>query len=68
MSRPPYYPRWALVQWPDAYDPTVPSCIPLESVADAVSRGAMVIGREDREMFQPAPVRKEADGRTSDHD
>lgn len=38
--------RFALVRWPDAYDPTVPCCITLDAVADAVARGAILVGRE----------------------
>lgn len=38
--------RFALVRWPDAFDPTVPCCITLDAVNDAVARGAILVGRE----------------------
>jgi hypothetical protein len=54
--RAPYVPRFAMVVWPDALDQTLPSCIYLDGVDDAVKRGALLIGREDAEMFG-VPVR-----------
>lgn len=46
MGRAPEPPKYALVLWPDAYDKTVPSCILLECLEDAVARGAILIGKE----------------------
>lgn len=38
--------RFALVRWPDAFDMTLPSCITLDDVADALQRGAVLVARE----------------------
>ena len=46
-------PKYALVRWPDAHDPTVPSCIWLSDIAAAIERGAIVVAREDAELYQP---------------
>lgn len=55
MAR-PEAPRFALVLWPDAYDPTVPSCIRLDGVPDAVARRAQLIAVEDEELTMPVVV------------
>lgn len=47
-------PKWALVLWSDG--PLVPCCISLESVPDAVARGAVVLAREDAELMQQVSV------------
>jgi hypothetical protein len=52
------YPRHALVMWPTPFDPTLPSCIYLSSVDDAVARGAVVIARE----WEPVIVTAQGDG------
>ncbi len=44
---------FAFVMWPDAFDPTVPSCIYLVGLSDALARGAVVIAREDAELCEP---------------
>ena len=49
----PDRPRWALVVWADAYDQTLPSCVPLEDVPVAVARHAVVIAREDHVTCPP---------------
>lgn len=38
--------RWALVLWPDAYDQTLPSCIPLSDLPNARQRHAVIVGCE----------------------
>lgn len=46
----PKAPKWALVLWPDAHDPGLPSCIHLEGVPDALARGAVLVAQEDLEL------------------
>lgn len=54
--RAPEVPRYALVVWPDAYDGTLPACITLDGLEDAVWRGATVIVREDDVICGRVPV------------
>ena len=58
MARTPELPRWALVRWPDAYDLTVPSCIHLDGVADALARGAILVAVEDEDVCAPVVFNK----------
>lgn len=50
MALRPQQPKYAMVRWPDALDQTLPSCILLACVDDAVQKGAVVIAREDAEL------------------
>jgi len=56
MGRRHEAPRYALVRWPDAYDPTVPSCIELDGVPAALARGALLVASEDWELCCPVTV------------
>lgn len=68
----PYRPAtFAFVMWPDAFDKTVPSCIYLVGLPDALARGAVVIAREDAELCEPvkafnAPRIAQGDGDAGD--
>jgi hypothetical protein len=66
--------RFALVRWPDAYDMTLPCCITIEVVDEAIRRGAILVGREwdviDDGIDVSEPLhsnpRRQADGDESD--
>ena len=64
--RVPYLAKYVLVRWPDAHDMTLPSCITLDALPDALARGAVHVGREwdiaeylisSRETWQSGPRR-----------
>lgn len=50
MARPLVPPKYGLVLWPDARDPTLPSCLPIDWLADALAKGATLIAIEDAEL------------------
>lgn len=49
-------PQYALVLWPDDADQTLPCCIRLAGVPEALAFGAVLIAREDATFCGPRPA------------